>query len=59
MSKHEWHSQWLTFLIHAGIPVESAENAFKAKYRSLDEIDTAVDPIANAQSILEMAFLTS
>jgi hypothetical protein len=46
-------TRWVKTLVHAGISVESAENAFRLRFGSPDSIDTDVDPLIDAQRFIE------
>jgi hypothetical protein len=53
MFKDDWHYKWVKALVHAGISVESAENAFKLRFGSADNIDTDIDPQIDAQDFID------
>lgn len=53
MSKDDWHFRWVKALVHAGISVESAENAFKLRFGSADNIDLDLDPLIDAQHFID------
>lgn len=53
MSKDDWHYKWVKELVHAGIPVESAENAFKLRFGSAENVDTDLDPLIDAQKFID------
>jgi hypothetical protein len=56
MSPDEWHYRWIKVLVHAGISVESAEHAFKLNHGPIENVNTEIDPVSNAQLFVDLHF---
>ncbi|HEV7855706.1 MAG TPA: hypothetical protein VGO72_01985 [Herminiimonas sp.] len=56
MSADEWHYRWIKVLVHAGISVESAEHAFKLNHGPIENVNTEIDPVSNAQLFVDLHF---
>ena len=48
MSNYEWHYQWIKELVHVGIPVESAQKAFKERIGNVENVNCEKDAVVEA-----------
>jgi hypothetical protein len=53
MDHEQWHYEWVKVLVQEGVPVETAQTAFKVWCGKANSVDTTSDPVLSARDYLE------
>jgi len=52
MDHEQWHYEWVKVLVQEGIPVETAQTAFKEHCGNANRLDTTSNPALSAKEYL-------